>query len=159
MGTASCYRWFCIVRMLHNGQELLLFRNICVDVWVCVCVCVHVCVEWWGGVQISVGAPVCVIKRNCDKDRKRERRPQAAHYQSTTITRNPSEDKCPLTAPLISMEAGGHLTQHGKTSLTDTQDRHTCNTWLWLSVFLVAETVEVMSLCLVLVSHFPDQMF
>lgn len=71
----------------------------------CVCVCVF---EGWvggeegrEGVQISADAPFCVIKRKCDKDRNRARRPQAAHYPSTTITRNPSADECPLTEPLI----------------------------------------------------------
>lgn len=40
MGTASCYRWFSIVRMLYNGQELLLFQYICMWMFECVCVCV-----------------------------------------------------------------------------------------------------------------------
>ena len=38
---------------------------------------------------------------------------------------NLSEENCPLTVPLISMEAGCHLTQHGETSWADTQGRHT----------------------------------
>lgn len=102
------------------------------------CVCVRVCVWGWGGVQISVGAPVHVIKRSCDKDRKRQWRPQAAHYPSATITRNSSDDKCLLTAPLISVAAGCHLTLHGKASLTNTQGCHICNTRPW--IFHVAKT-------------------
>lgn len=37
-----------------------------------------VCERGWGA-QISVGSPACVLERNCDKDRKRARRPKAAH--------------------------------------------------------------------------------
>lgn len=107
METAICYRLFSIVERLYNRQEYLLFHFICVRTFLCACV--------WD-VEISVGAPLCVIKRNSDKDRERPRHPQAAHYPSSTITRNPSEDKCLLAAPLISMER--RLTQHGTTSLT-----------------------------------------
>lgn len=126
--TGACLKWklpsfidgSLLWRSFTMGENFSFSIHLCVDVRGLVCL------RAGGGgwrlglevLQLSVGAPACVIKRNCDKDRKRARRPQAAHYPSATITRNPSEDKCPVTVPLISMEAGCHLTQHGETSLT-----------------------------------------
>lgn len=121
MGTATVIDGSPLWECFTMGKNFFSFN-------ISVCGCYEcMCLRALGLLQISGGAPVRLIKRNCDKDRKRTRRPQAAHYLSTTITRNPSEDKCPLTVPLISVAAGCHLAQHGKTSLANTQGRLPCN--------------------------------
>ena len=56
--------------MLYNEQEFLLFHKS--ERYTLL----YVIEE---GAQISVGSPARVMERNCDKDRKRARRPKAAH--------------------------------------------------------------------------------
>lgn len=102
--------------MLYNEHEFLLFHTserytlyfVREGLHRLVLVHLHVC---WREI---------VTKTESERDAQRQLincppRPQG----------NLSEEKCPLTVPLISMEAGCHLTQHGETSRTEAQGHRT----------------------------------